>query len=35
MAGRWPWTGSVRITARFDPADTAPTDLVIVDAPQP
>jgi two-component system, NarL family, nitrate/nitrite response regulator NarL len=27
-----PWSGSVRITARFDPADTAPADLVIVDA---
>jgi two-component system, NarL family, nitrate/nitrite response regulator NarL len=27
-----PWTGSVRTAACFDPADTAPTDLVIVDA---
>lgn len=27
-----PWAGSVRITARFDPADTVPIDLVIVDA---
>jgi DNA-binding CsgD family transcriptional regulator len=26
-----PWTGSVRIAAHFDPADTAPADLIIDD----